>query len=44
MATMWPSVVGSFMLLVPVFLLSFMLINVISPIYSDRGAGMFKML
>jgi hypothetical protein len=44
MATMWPSWGASFMLLVPVFLLSFMLINVISPIYSDRDAGMFKML
>ncbi len=44
MATMWPSSGAPFMLLVPVFLLSFMLINVISPIYSDRDAGMFKML
>ena len=32
------------MLLVPVFLLSFMLISVISPIYSDRDTGMLKML
>lgn len=43
MAMLWPEGV-SFLLLIPVIVLSFMLISIISPIFSDRNAGLFKML
>lgn len=44
MATMWPSFEVQYYLLITVCLLSFMLISVISPIYSDRNNGLFKMM
>lgn len=45
MATTWPDPISVWaMLIVPVCLLSFMLISIISPIYSDRNNGLFKML
>jgi len=43
MAMLWPEGVW-FSLLIPVIVLSFMLISIISPIFSDRNAGLFKML
>ena len=44
MALIWPYAAISFYLLAPVCFLSFMLISLIAPIYSDRNNGLFKMM
>ncbi|KAL9186661.1 hypothetical protein ACHAXT_005899 [Thalassiosira profunda] len=44
MAVLWPEAGAWYLLLVTVCVLSFMLISVISPLYSDRNNGLFKML
>mmetsp|Transcript_2306 Transcript_2306/g.4967 ORF Transcript_2306/g.4967 Transcript_2306/m.4967 type:complete len:1771 (+) Transcript_2306:192-5504(+) len=44
MATIWPDYTYLYFLLVTVVILSFMLISIISPLYSDRANGLFKMM
>lgn len=44
MATSWPGQEVYMLLLVAVSLLSFMLIGAISPVYSDRSSGLFRMM
>lgn len=44
MAVSWPDQSLKFYLIVPVSLMSTMLISIISPMYSDRNAGLDKML
>mmetsp|Transcript_22129 Transcript_22129/g.48128 ORF Transcript_22129/g.48128 Transcript_22129/m.48128 type:complete len:1680 (-) Transcript_22129:165-5204(-) len=44
MVSLWPGQGMWFLLIVPISLLSSMLISIISPMYSDRNNGLFKML